>query len=155
MSRALQLNNTWGPSTQGPRACTSSSFPETRVWYWVTFEGPPRETIHQILYLASHPSISPAPCTFLSPVRDISKVATIIRWTRTFTRLHRPETPVFNARVREQGEGGRVLLYLTLRMQIPRVQGDMISSASPQASRSSIVIRVSDQPFKDKEPGKM
>lgn len=62
---------------------------------------------------------------------------------------------MFNARVREQGEGGRVLLYLTLRMQIPRVQGDMISSASPQASRSSIVIRVSDQPFKDKEPGKM
>lgn len=105
--------------------------------------------------LSSHPSISPAPCTFLSPVRDISKVATIIRWTRTFTRLHRPEIPVFNARVREQGEGGRVLLYLTLRMQIPRVQGDMISSASPQASRSSIVIRVSDQPFKDKEPGKM
>lgn len=62
---------------------------------------------------------------------------------------------MFNARVWEQGEGGRVLLYLTLRMQIPRVQGDMISSASPQASRSSIVIRVSDQPFKDKEPGKM
>lgn len=154
MSRALQLNNTWGPGTQGPRACTSSSFPETRVWYWVTFEGPPRETIHQILYRAIRVyhrlrvHFYPRSGIFLrSPLLYVERG----RLRGYIDRKPRCSMHAYGNR----GRGGGVLLYLTLRMQIPRVQGDMISSASPQASRSSIVIRVSDQPFKDKEPGKM
>lgn len=67
-----------------------------------------RETIQRILYRAIRVYHS-APCTFLSspPVPGISKVATIYTLNiRTFTRLHRPETPVFNARVQGIGEEG-------------------------------------------------
>lgn len=111
MSRALQLN-TWGPA-QGPRACTRSSFPETRVRSGIELRSRDLHARQSSGYFIE-PSEYITGSVYISiPVRDISKVATIIRWTRTFTRLHRPETPVFNARVREQGVGRGGGFYCT------------------------------------------
>ena len=109
--------------------------------YWVTFAGP--ATRNNPDTLSNHPSISPGCSVYISiPRRRISKVATIIRSARTFTRLHRPETPVFNARVHEhelwkERREGRLLYLTCMQMQNARVQVDMISSATPESSETS------------------
>lgn len=87
--------------------------------------------------LSSHPSISPAPCTFLSP-SGIFLRSPLLYVERGRLRGYIDRKPRCSMHAygneggregRGEGEGGSIVL--DSRMQIPSVQGDMISSASP------------------------